>query len=74
MDCVLWSVNCLVIERVESSNRPLPLSNMKTNTTGGVGVPKIRAAVVRYCPCVSRNGVLGEPCPKGYVEICIKED
>ena len=31
----------LAVERVESSNRPLPLSKIKTNTVGN-SVPKIR--------------------------------
>ena len=42
-------------------------SNIKTSTTSGVGAPEIRAVVVRYYPCASKNGVFGEPCPKGYV-------
>lgn len=42
-------------------------SNIKTSTTCEVGAPEIRAIVVRYYPCASKNGVFGEPCPKGYV-------
>lgn len=33
----------------------VPRRQKGTNTTSGVGVPKIRAIVVRYYPCASRN-------------------
>lgn len=47
------------VERVESSNRPLPSSKMKTNTVGN-SVPEIRAIGVKYYPCICKNGLLGE--------------
>ena len=49
----------LAVERVETSDRPLPSSKIKTNTTGS-SVPEIRAIGVKDYLCVSRNGLLGE--------------
>ena len=48
------------IERVETSNRPLPLSKIKTNTTSGVGVPKM-SAVASYYLCLGINEEMDEP-------------
>ena len=67
-----FCMDCFAVERVESSHRPLPSSKIKTNTVGN-SVPEIRAIEIKNYPCVSKNGVLGEPCPKGYVLMCIME-